>query len=357
MVKGFLAPFIWCLLLFNIMAVIIDIFSFIDDIVKYKIPASSIAAFYVYYIPTIFIQVAPMAVLLACMYFLSNLNKHSEITAMRSSGISIWRLLAPIILIGFIISAIVFIVNDKVIPISSRVSTAIRHDELEKAKYAESRASGVVENVAIYGSDNRIIFARRYNMEKKELEDIIMHEHDAHENLTAKITAASAEWTGSRWRFAKVIIYKIDNSGRIIGQPTFYGRKVIPLKERPGDFANREWKSDFLSYRQLKKYIRNFGGTDSRLTRSLLVDLHYKIAFCFISVIVILIGSPFALITTRGGVLIGMGLSIGIGLLYYSSIAVFIAFGKAGLLPPIIAAWLGNILFLGIGIHLVNKRL
>jgi lipopolysaccharide export LptBFGC system permease protein LptF len=75
-----------------------------------------------------------------------------------------------------------------------------------------------------------------------------------------------------------------------------------------------------------------------------------------ISFVIILIGAPFAIITTRGGVLIGVGMSIAIGLLYYAFIAIFIAFGKAGILPPLASAWLGNIIFAALGIYLINKR-
>lgn len=355
MVRGFLGPFLWCVLLFNVMAVIIDIFSFIDDIVKYKIPGASIAAFYVYYLPTIFIQVTPMAVLLSSIFVLSNLNKHNEITAMKSSGISLWRILSPVLIVGFIVSIVVFVVNDRVIPTSSRIANYIRTEELEKEKRKESPVK-VVKNVAIYGAGNRIIFARSYDTDKKILNDIIIHEHDARESLTSKITAQSGAWTGEGWRFYKVIVYHIDNSGKILGEPKFYNEKDIPLKERPSDFANRESRAEYMSYRQLQKYIVNFRGSSARLVKNLLVDLHYKVAFPFISFVIILIGAPFAIITTRGGVLIGIGMSIVIGLLYYAFIAIFIAFGKAGILPPILAAWLGNIVFAALGIHLVNKR-
>jgi len=111
-----------------------------------------------------------------------------------------------------------------------------------------------------------------------------------------------------------------------------------------------------MSYRELKRYINNFKGAGSRLVRSLLVDLYYKVSFSLISLIIILIGAPFAIITTRGGVLIGIGMSIGIGLLYYAVIAISLAFGKAGILPPIVSAWLGNIIFAVIGARLLNKR-
>ena len=354
-IKGFLGPFIWCLFVFVIMAVIIDVFSFIEDIVKYKIPVVSIIAFYVYYCPTILIQATPMAVLLSVIYMLSNLNKHNEITAMRSGGISLWRIIAPILIMGLVISILTFIVNDRVIPISSKISNMIRRDELEREK-RKAHDTKILDNVAIYGAGNRIVFARRYDPEKKTLADIIIHEHDASENLTSKITASSGAWTGLGWKFFKVIMYRIDNSGKILGEPAFSSEKLIPLKEKPGDFANREWRADYMSYRDLSRYISNFKGAGRRLIRGLLVDLHYKISFPFISLVIILVGAPFALVTTRGGVLIGIGMSIAIGLLYYATIAMSLAFGKAGFLPPILAAWLGNILFAVIGIRLINKR-
>jgi len=355
MVKGFLGPLLWCLVLFIVMALIIDVFSFIDDIVKYKIPFLSLVAFYFYYTPTIFIQITPMAVLLSAIYMLSNLNKHNEIVAMRASGIGLWRVMAPLILLCLLISAIIFIVNDRVIPVSSRVANVIRRQELESQKNKASQDK-ILENVAIYGARNRIIFARNYDTEKKTLSDIIIHEHDTAQNLRHKITAKSGVWTGEGWKFYKIIVYKIDNAGKILDEPIFYDEKVIPIPEKPSDFANREWRSDYMSYRELKNYIENFKGAGTRLIRNLLVDLHYKVSFAFISLIIIVAGTPFAIMTVRGGVLIGIGMSIVIGLLYYAVIAVSLAFGKAGLLPPLVSAWLGNIIFAVLGIHFINKR-
>ncbi|MDD3905293.1 MAG: LptF/LptG family permease [Candidatus Omnitrophica bacterium] len=355
MVKGFLSPFIWCLFIFTIMAVIIDIFSFIENIVKYKIPGASLAAFYVYYCPTIILQVAPMAVLLSTIFVLSNLNKNNEITAMKSSGISLWRIVSPVILLGLIISICSFIISDRVVPISSKVANLIRREELEKDMQKSSRQK-IIDNVAVYGTGNRIVFARTYNTEKKLLSDIIIHEHDLSENLVSKITAQSGVWTGSGWKFYKVIMWKIDNSGKILSEPTFYAEKTIPIKEKPRDFAYNEWHSEYMSYAELKNYIKNFRGTSTKLVRGLMVDLYQKVSFSVISLIIILIGAPFAIINTRGGVMIGVGMSIAIGLLYYACIAIAIAFGKAGILPPIASAWIGNIVFGIIGIYLINKR-
>jgi lipopolysaccharide export system permease protein len=355
MVKGFLSPFIWCLFIFTIMAVIIDIFSFIEDIVKYKIAASSLGAFYIYYSPTIILQVTPMAALLSTIFILSNLNKNNEITAMKSSGISLWRIMSPILILGLIISISSFIVSDRVIPLTSKVANMIRQEELEREK-RKNNPQKVIENVAVYGTGNRILFARLYDTEKKLLTDIIIHEHDRSENLISKTTAQAAVWTGNAWKFYKVITVKIDNSGKILSEPTFYAETIIPIQERPRDFAYKEWHSEYMSYAELKNYIKNFRGTSTKLVRGLMVDLYQKASFSLISLIIILIGAPFAIINTRGGVMIGIGMSIAIGLLYYAFMAISIAFGKAGILPPIAAAWLGNIVFGIIGIYLINKR-
>ena len=355
MAKGFLGSFLWCLFVFVIMAIIIDVFSFIDDIVKYKIPLQSVIAFYFYYIPTIFVQVIPMAALLATIYTLSNLNKNNEIIAMKSSGLGLWRILMPLLVLGFLISAFTFMINDRVIPLTSKISQLIRREELEKYKSGDKQLK-IIENVAIYGTGNRIVFARNYDTVEKRLTNIIIHEHDVGENLVLKTTAQSAVWTGREWKFYKVIIYKVNNSGKMLGPPEFYSEKIIPLKEKPRDFASKEWKSDFMSYRELRNYIENFRGSGVKITRNLLVDLHYKLAFPLISLIIIMVAAPFALLTMRGGVMIGIGMSIVIGLLYYAVIAVSLAFGKAGIFPPFIAAWSGNIIFTGFGIYLLNKR-
>jgi lipopolysaccharide export system permease protein len=111
-----------------------------------------------------------------------------------------------------------------------------------------------------------------------------------------------------------------------------------------------------MSFAELERYINNFKGAGLKIVRSLTVDLHYKLAFPFITLIIMLIGAPFALVTTRGGVLLGLGMSILIGLLYYATIAMSLAFGKGGILHPIAATWLGNISFAILGVWLINKR-
>jgi len=355
MLRSFTMVFLWCLGMFVIIAVISDIFSYIDKIVTYRIPIASIVAFYVFYAPALIIQVVPIAVLIGTIYILGDLNKHNEIIAMKASGVSLWRIIGPLLMVGTIISGIVFIVNDRVVPTSSRIAQIIRKDELEKHK-STGGTPKIIENVAVYGSGNKLIFARTYDAGRKTLEDIIIHRHDKHLNLISKTTAKQGRWDGKQWIFYDTITYTVDNSGRILGEPQFDAERTMDIEERPSDFIKREWRSEFMSYRELKRYIENFKGSGIKLLRTLEVELHYKISFVFISLIIILIASPFALITTRGGIIVGVGMGIAIGLLYYGTIAVSLALGKLGPFPALVSAWLPNLLFACLGVYLINKK-
>jgi lipopolysaccharide export system permease protein len=353
--RGFVGPLFWCFPLFIILRVVADIFSFIDDIVKYKISMMSLLSFYIFSIPSYIFEMSWIIILLSTMFLLINLNNHNELVAMKSSGISLWRILAPMLVVGAIVSCIIFAINNTIIPVSAKEANRIRRDELEKQKIKLSKPR-IINNLAIIGTGNRIIFARSYDIGEKVITDIIIHEQDAESNLTSKITAKSGTWMGSGWKFNDVIITRIDNAGKFLQEPEFDKEKMMSIPETPGDFADMERSVDYMSFQNLMKYITYFKGASKTMVRSLLVTLHYKISYPMVNIIIILIAAPFVMVTTRGGALLGIGKSIAMGLLYYAFIAISLAYGKKGMLPPIVAAWLGNVVFAAWGIYLINKR-
>ena len=110
-----------------------------------------------------------------------------------------------------------------------------------------------------------------------------------------------------------------------------------------------------MSYKRLRDYMEVFATSSKRTYRRLLVDLNYKIAFPFACVLTVLISAPFVLSTQRGKALLGMAKGIIIALLYIPVMAVGLALGKGGTLPPILGAWFSNIIFGGLGIYLLSK--
>ncbi|MGB3111960.1 MAG: LptF/LptG family permease, partial [Candidatus Omnitrophota bacterium] len=129
-VKDFIAAFLFCITLLMVLGVIGDILGFLDDIFKKNIPLVSILMFYFHFAPFAFVNMVPFAALLSSVYVFNNLSKNQEVTAAITSGLSIWKLLRPIIVIVFVFCLITLIVNDKFVPSSMEKASQIRQEEL-----------------------------------------------------------------------------------------------------------------------------------------------------------------------------------------------------------------------------------
>lgn len=353
-VKEFVSPFIYCLISFLFLYIIIDLFSVLDEILKHGTKFYTVLDYYLCLIPPILVQVCPIAVLLASIYILSNLSRYNEITALKASGISLLTVLKPLLFLGIIISVLVLLINERVVPEASIKSSVIKEEELRKNRKDTTR---FVENVATYGRNNRMIFVRNFNVNQKILKEIIIIEHDQNQRPLYKIIAKEAHWQNNLWQGKNVFFYKLDKTGQIIDKPIFYPEKPLDIEEKPVDLLKKEYQIKFMSYRQLNQYIKLLATASGRLTRRLKVELYYKLAFPFMNLVIILIGVPFAVTTHKGGTMLGIGISIVIGLSYYGITAISLALGKGGFLPPLLAAWVTNLIFAGVGSFLISRKI
>ena len=353
--KGFIRTFLFCLTVLWLLYIIGDIFGFLDEILRERIPVSSLAAFYFYLTPFILTQIIPVSALIACVYILGNLYRHSEITALRASGIGVWGILKPVLTAALVISLFAFILSDRLMPGAMRTANRIRYEKLDVGKRGKSQTIKL-KNVAIYGYGNRLIFARVFDIQKEMLSDAIIFEQDLKNDLILKIEARKMFWEGKKgWRAEDVAIYKVSSKGELIGDSAIYKERDISLSETPTDFINNQWDPRFMSFVQLRRYIKIFATGSKRTYRKLFVELNHKVAFPFACIPIILISAPFALSTRRGGALLGMAKGIIIALLYIPVMAIALALGSKGILPPFIGAWFSNILFSGAGIYLLNR--
>ena len=112
--KNFLVPLIYCLVLFAFLYIVIDLFENLDDILKNGLPIVVLGKYYLSMMPLVIINTVPIASLISTVYVISSMNKHDEIIAMRSAGVSIFRILLPFLFLGMVISSIVFTISEKV---------------------------------------------------------------------------------------------------------------------------------------------------------------------------------------------------------------------------------------------------
>ncbi|MBL7070773.1 MAG: LptF/LptG family permease [Candidatus Omnitrophica bacterium] len=362
LLRHFIRPFLFCLLVFVMLYVVIDLLDNLNEMIENKIDLRFLLPYYLNFIPLIIVQMAPIAVMISIMFSMGTLNRYNEIVAMQASGISLLRILTPLIASGFIISVSIFLINDRVVPQATINASTIKEEKFEAAKRNKKKIEKIYENIAFYGDGNKIIYVRKFNTYNNRIMELIVHNQDANQNVVSKMTARAAEWKKEKWIGEDVMFYNLNPDGRIVGEPMFFEETVLDIEEAPIDFKKRRHQSnfmsfEFMSYAELKEYIKRLSFEKGPTIRGLKVALNQKIAFPFVSLIVIMIASPFALVHTRkGGVLFGIAISVGLVLAYYTVMTVSLAMGKAGFLHPFLCAWLTNIIFAFIGLALIVRH-
>lgn len=350
---GFLKSFLYCLSLFLVLFVVIDSFNNLDEFLKKGISPHIIFTYYGYLLPSIFVETAPIACLVAILYTLGNHGRHNEIVAMKASGVSSFHILSPYFFLGILISFLVLLTNETVVPQSSITSASIMEGLIHKGqKDFERRA---IKNVTLYSLGHRMVFAREYEIETKTLFDVIVFEDNPNHITQTKITATKARYENNRWLFYDAMRYQMNRRGDVVGEPAFLERLEVPLDEKPEDFTRGASQTGYMNTKELRTYIEHLRGASDKLIQKLSVDLHYKIAFAFTSFIVILIGAPLAMRTRRGSALAGVGTSAVLVLSYYGINSMCLALGKGGTLPAPFAAWFSNLLYASIGLYLIRN--
>ncbi|MCQ9207939.1 MAG: LptF/LptG family permease [Omnitrophica bacterium] len=351
--REFVLPFIACLTIFISLFIIIDLCSRMEDILKQHVDWRIMLKYYLTFLPIIFVHTAPVAALLSTLYVLGDLSKYNEVLALKASGMNIWRLALPFFFLGLIISIATLLINVELVPRANLISTTIKEEYLSTDKKVSEKR--IITNVALYAAHNRLIHVYQFYPQDNRLKEITILEQDEDERVTAKIQAKEAVWKNNRWEFYDCVVYNFNNLGQVIDEPYFAKKMLLDIEETPKDFLRRESSAEFMDLKQLKDYIKRLSGSTAKIVQKLLVELHYKISFPFISLVIIFLGIPFALSTQGTGKIASLGLCILIVFFYFSITNLSRTLGEYGTLPPLLSAWFANILFTSVAIMLMRR--
>lgn len=182
-----------------------------------------------------------------------------------------------------------------------------------------------------------------------------MHEVSLQEfqagRLVRRIDAAEATWDGTRWVFASGFLRTFENDAE---QAKPFTRLAVGVCERPDDFAREARNPDEMNVFELRDYIEKLRASGARVA-NYLVDLHLKLAFPLINFIVVMIGAPVATRMRLQSAALGFGLSIAIAFVFYAFMRAGQAFGHSGVLPPYLAAWMGDLVFGAVGVTMMAR--
>ena len=334
---------------FILIYLIVDFFARMDTFIEHKAPATLVFLYYLYQIPGIGFQVLPLGVLMATLLGLALLSRNNEITAMKASGISLYRITLPLFLLGILASALCFIGNEIIVPFSKRQSDDILLVEILK----KPRKTFIRNYKVWFRSQNAVYNFQVFNPQKDLLEGITLFEFDDDFRLTRRIDAKRALWKSGAWHFYDVAIRDFRERSKI--QTARFEEKVIHIPETPHVFKEEQRDTEEMGYYDLRRYIRNIerGGYDA--TRYI-VDLYGKLSFPFACTIMVFIGIPFSTKTARsGGIALPIVMSIVIGFLYWIILNLSLSLGHSGVLPPQLAAFAPHAMFGLAGIYALTS--
>jgi lipopolysaccharide export system permease protein len=353
--KSALSTFFGCLAVFFLLYVIIDVFSHLEEILKQHLDLTTLAYYYLSFLPIIFIRVVPVACLLSVLYTFGILNRNNEIIAMRAAGLSILQITKTVIILGFLVSIFVFWLNDRITPRAMMSTQKLERQLQTKDKKSKEKTPSVINNVYLLGSKNRLFSIDRFYPYEKTIEGIIILEQDQNHNLIKKIFADKGVYKNGLWVFSKSITYTYENNAEI-REPVYREEEIMAIPETPEELLSQRQSPDFMNIKELDDYIWKLTRSGAlSVAQSFKVDFYARFFSPFTNVIIVLLGIPFALkMKRRAGGLTSVGLSIIVVFLYFVLNAVTIALGKSAILAPILGASLSHLIMLAFALILIS---
>lgn len=352
-IKQFLLTALFGLVAFLAVFVVIDMMENLDDFIDRQASFAIIARYYLYFMPEMIKLMIPVALLLSSLFTAGRLSHQNELTAVKSSGVSIYRFTAPLLLVAFLVSLGAIYFNGWVVPSANKKKFALERIYLQKhlesqGKYNLFMQESPTRIIAIGYFDNDVDIAHQVSIQdfSDTNRTVVVDRFDA---LRMVWNPTSKTWS-------------LENGMRRVfdGQKEFaesFGSFPIGrLHFVPDDVEKKLEKPDEMAYPDLKIFIENQRRSGNEVSRWL-VDLYGKISFPFASFIVVFFGVPFSSTKRRSGLAVEFGISVGICFIYLLFMKTSHVFGYNGSLDPFVTAWLANLIFFAAGIvNLIRVR-
>jgi LPS export ABC transporter permease LptG len=351
--SNFLRAYFYCIAAFFSIWLVFDISDNISVFLDERVSVRDIGQYYLTQIPQTFVVLLPVALLLALLFSLGRMSRTNEIVSMLTAGVSIVRLLVPLIGIGLLTAGLSAALNYALAPHAEYARKAF----LEGIR-GESRERGVMAQVFRNRAENRTWFIQVFRPEQDLFTTVQVLQQDEHDNIVKNYMATNASYhrdTGI-WELRGVKVVSYDNNGNIIGETLNASLMAPEFTETPFRLASANMRAEYLSFPELRDYLRfNFDFPQSLLA-PFATHMHYRVALPWTCLVVVFLGAPLAIGFSRKGVLTNVAVAIA---LVFSNIFLthlFLALGEGDRIAPWAAAWTPDILFATVGLVLVYLR-
>jgi lipopolysaccharide export system permease protein len=332
---------------------VIDFFEKVRRFLRYDAQWLDVLTYFVLKMPGISFQIAPLAILMATLLTLGLLSRNHEITAMRSCGISLPWITSPFLAFAVGMALVLLLFSSTVIPLASNQAEEIRVIHIEKKP--PSAVLKLPHPWARVDADT-LFHVNTVAIGGDTLGGVQLFHFDRAFRLIDMTEAEEARYADRTWTLHRGFHRRFNQDGTVT--LTEFDRKPVPLTLIPSDFTSGfAGESESMTFRDIRGYTGRLYQNSSQFSR-LLTDYYGRIAFPFVTIIMVLVGIALSLRRsgTRGGSMaVGIGQALMIGFFYWATHSIAIAFGRGGALPPMVAGWMTNVLFLSYGLYLMLK--
>lgn len=349
--KELMGPFVFGVCAFSSVFIgTSTLFRIAQYVTKYGAGIWSVTKLFFFSLPSIIVLTFPMSMLLASLLSFGRLSGSSEITAMKSSGVSFPRLAMPVFIVAFVVSLFTVVFNEKVVPASNHAYNQVVRIEIERNTKPPAQDHVVIKDVG--GEASKLTYARRFEEASGIMYAVTLQEFQG-DKLVRVENAERAIWDQGRWIMQNGIIHDLDENGMFTRYLRFE-QQEMPIRKAPGEISLEQKKPEEMSIVELKQHIaalkREFVKTSLYE-----VELHQRVAIPMACLVFALIGTPLGLAPHRSSSSIGLGISIVVIFIYYTILTIMTALGQGGAIPAVLSAWTPNLVGILAGSYLIHR--
>jgi lipopolysaccharide export system permease protein len=349
-VREYLKIFTMCFAGLLTVYLVVDFFEKVRRFLRYDANSLAVLAYFALRLPHISFQIAPLAVLMATLLALGVLSRNNEITAMRSCGVSLNRIAFPFLIVAMTISLMLSVLSAVVMPLATAEAEYIKTALIEKKSgLAHFRA----DRPWIQVGNRSLMNVQAVDPDGMTLRGITLYQLGPGFRLESITQAREVHYTPQGWRLLYGIQRTLLPDGSLLVD-TFQIR-AIAMSQTSEDFnAWAAVESEEMTLRALRTYADRLRRDGYSFARAL-TDYYGRLAFPVVCLVMAIVGMALSLRRSGvrgGGMAIGIGQALVIGFAYWTAHSVAIAFGRSGVMAPMLAGWMANLLFLSFGVYL-----
>jgi LPS export ABC transporter permease LptF/LPS export ABC transporter permease LptG len=337
---------------FLMLLLVFTAFELLGDILRNQISPLVVGAYLLNVSPYFVYNITPLSILLAVLITLGVMQRSNEITAIKTTGISIYRIITPLLVASAILATGLFFADQFYLPHANKRQDALRN--MIKGKPAQTYLNP--DRKWIFGQHSDIYYYELFDSDRDQFGRLAVFQFDpATFQLTKRIYADRAHWEESLQRWVCTQGWVRDLRGPAIEDYRTFDVATFPTVSEPPTYFKKEVKqSSEMNYEELRRYIRDLQQSGFDVVR-LRVQLQKKLAFPIITLVMAVLAIPFSLSAGRRGAITGVAVAVGIAVVYWTVAGLFEAMGNINQLPPVLAAWSPDLIFALVGGYLVLK--